>query len=314
MTVPLDRLANQLDWNLLRTFMVIVQERSVTLAADRLAVTQPTISAALRRLEERLGCRLIERGGSSGFRVTRSGEILYREAVEIYGTIARLGSELTSTAASLSGTVAVHVSNHLAAPAIHAAIAAFRADNPGVEVMLTAASCEDVSQALNLKTATIGVATWSDPSAGLLRHAIADEPYALYCGPGHPFHDAEPESGDLAEADLVTLAGDRSGGALGRLAVYRQVAGLRGRIVGIASDPVTLLRMVEAGMGVGLLPLDLAERSSRLRRVATEDPLPVVPAATILNPQVHFQPGERAFLEYLIHQGLCPPGWRQQLI
>ena len=41
MTALVDKFANQLDWNLLRTFMVIVQERSITLAAHRLSVTQP---------------------------------------------------------------------------------------------------------------------------------------------------------------------------------------------------------------------------------------------------------------------------------
>ena len=40
MTALVDKFANQLDWNLLRTFMVIVQERSITLAAHRLSVTQ----------------------------------------------------------------------------------------------------------------------------------------------------------------------------------------------------------------------------------------------------------------------------------
>ena len=43
----LDKLGNQLDWNLLRTFMVIVQEGSITAAANRLFLTQPAVSLAL---------------------------------------------------------------------------------------------------------------------------------------------------------------------------------------------------------------------------------------------------------------------------
>ena len=56
-----DRLARNLDWNLLRTFIAIVQEQSITKAAQRLRLKQPTVSNALRRLEERLGKRLILR-------------------------------------------------------------------------------------------------------------------------------------------------------------------------------------------------------------------------------------------------------------
>ncbi|MGL1645734.1 helix-turn-helix domain-containing protein, partial [Vibrio parahaemolyticus] len=44
-----ERLAWDLDWNLLRTFMVIVEEQSITAAADRLGLKQPTLSNALRR-------------------------------------------------------------------------------------------------------------------------------------------------------------------------------------------------------------------------------------------------------------------------
>ena len=50
-----------LDWNLLRTFIVIVQEESVSRAAARLYLSQPAVSLSLKRLEERLGQRLIER-------------------------------------------------------------------------------------------------------------------------------------------------------------------------------------------------------------------------------------------------------------
>lgn len=86
----LEKLSNQLDWNLLRTFMVIVQEGSITAAAGRLLLTQPAVSLALKRLEERLGRRLIDRGPGR-FEVTDAGEMIYREVVDIYGTISRFG-------------------------------------------------------------------------------------------------------------------------------------------------------------------------------------------------------------------------------
>src|SRR5690606_6499053 len=52
---------HHLNWNLLHTFLVIVEERSITRAADRLLVRQPSVSAALQRLEETLGSQLIQR-------------------------------------------------------------------------------------------------------------------------------------------------------------------------------------------------------------------------------------------------------------
>src|SRR5258705_10770773 len=54
------RPGERLDWNLLRTFLVIVQERSISGAAAKLHVTQSAVSQALKRLEDQLQRRLIE--------------------------------------------------------------------------------------------------------------------------------------------------------------------------------------------------------------------------------------------------------------
>ena len=76
-----ESLAWRLDWNLLRSFLVIVEERSFTTAAQRLNLKQPTVSNALRRLEETLGRRLINRGPRE-FEITPHGEALFRQAFD----------------------------------------------------------------------------------------------------------------------------------------------------------------------------------------------------------------------------------------
>ncbi|WP_093120703.1 LysR family transcriptional regulator [Salinihabitans flavidus] len=61
-----------LDWNLLRTFYVIVEAKNLTRAAAQLQISQPSVSAALQRLEKSLGCRLVVRA-SRRFELTRYG-------------------------------------------------------------------------------------------------------------------------------------------------------------------------------------------------------------------------------------------------
>src|ERR1700753_4314815 len=85
-------LNDRLDWNLLRTFLVIMQERSVSRAAARLHLTQPAVSQALKRLEDTLGRHLIHRRGPH-FEPTRAGEEVYRIAIDIYGHISRLPTQ-----------------------------------------------------------------------------------------------------------------------------------------------------------------------------------------------------------------------------
>src|SRR3954471_23641578 len=67
--------ARDLDLNLLRVFVVVAEHRSVTLAAARLYLTQPAVSAALRRLTVAVGAPLFVRQGR-GLALTTRGERL----------------------------------------------------------------------------------------------------------------------------------------------------------------------------------------------------------------------------------------------
>jgi len=67
--------ARDLDLNLLRAFVVVAEERSVTAAATRLYLTQPAISAALKRLTSAVGAPLFARQGR-GLALTKRGEQL----------------------------------------------------------------------------------------------------------------------------------------------------------------------------------------------------------------------------------------------
>lgn len=71
--------ARDLDLNLLRVFVVVAETGSVTAAAARLYLTQPAVSAALKRLSTSLGAPLFARQGRS-LVLTARGELLLREA------------------------------------------------------------------------------------------------------------------------------------------------------------------------------------------------------------------------------------------
>jgi len=86
-----DRMMRDLDWNLLRSFVVLAQSKSITEAAHKLRLTQPSVSATLKRLEDRVGKRLIDRKPGH-FKLTQAGEVLYREAMDIQGSILRLST------------------------------------------------------------------------------------------------------------------------------------------------------------------------------------------------------------------------------
>jgi len=81
-----------LNYHHLRYFWAVAREGSVTRAAEKLHISQPTVSAQIRELEEALGERLFLRTGRT-LALTDVGRTVFRYADEIFG----LGRELLDT-------------------------------------------------------------------------------------------------------------------------------------------------------------------------------------------------------------------------
>ena len=96
-----------LDWNLLKFFHEIAEARSVTRAASELSRKQPALSLALRRLEERLGVTLCQRG-PTGFELTDEGRVLADTCRGFADAIRELPSRLAHIEAEVKGTSAGH--------------------------------------------------------------------------------------------------------------------------------------------------------------------------------------------------------------
>jgi DNA-binding transcriptional LysR family regulator len=132
---PAERLARDLDWNLLRTFAVLVEAGSVTRAAQRLGLQQPTVSSALKRLEERLGKRLIDRKPGR-FELTEAGRLLYGEARDINGAILRLGTLIREVREEVRGHVRIAIASHVVSPLLDQTLGDFHALHPAATLSL----------------------------------------------------------------------------------------------------------------------------------------------------------------------------------
>ncbi|HSB53407.1 MAG TPA: LysR family transcriptional regulator, partial [Gemmatimonadales bacterium] len=78
-----------LNYHHLLYFWTVAREGSITRATQKLHLTQPTISAQIKTLEDSLGERLFVRQGRR-LVLTEVGQVVYRYAEEIFG----LGREL----------------------------------------------------------------------------------------------------------------------------------------------------------------------------------------------------------------------------
>jgi len=245
---------HHLNWNLLHTFLVIVEERSITRAADRLLVRQPTVSAALQRLEDTLGGQLIQRD-SRRFVLTKRGELLYKECVDIYRSVARIGDKLSEEHDDLTGLARLLVVTHVVLPVLDRALTSLNRRHPGVGVRIDVANSQDIVRSVSQKLSPFGFCLLSKPLAGLDCQPLLREEFGILCGRDHPLfglHDIP--LAELRDEPFVALACGQDG-ALEPMVSLREGAGLGTRVVGSSPNLEEVARMIAAGLGIGILPL-----------------------------------------------------------
>ncbi len=149
-------MSRPLEIALLRTFVLLVEERSVTRVARRLNRTQPAISLQVRRLEDAAGFPLFE-PDLRHLQLSRHGEMLLPHA----RTMLRLDEEarLRLAAEDIAGRVTLGCPDLYAAFLLPKTLASFRASYPGVEVTVRCALSRQLAEDMSDGLIDIAIAT-----------------------------------------------------------------------------------------------------------------------------------------------------------
>lgn len=304
-TIDEEKFVTQLDWNLLRTFVVIVEEESITRAANRLLRGQPAVSLALQRLEAELDCRLIERG-RGGFRLTGAGSILYRECMDIYGGISRLKSTTTVATKEISGEISIHVASHVITPLLDSLLTETKTLYPKVTFSIKTATSAVVTSAVLDQVASFGICLVNRPLPDLSYAVLYREFFGFYCGPPHHlFGRPGLTMEDLRNLDVVSFDTDDLNDALRPVALLRKQWGLAQRIVGRSSQLEEVRRMIQCGLGIGSLPIHVVQRDVRdglLWRLPPFEKPPEVDIYLVRNPKKKLNRAEQFFVDRLLKQ------------
>ncbi len=297
-----ERLVRELDWNLLRTFVAIAEAGSITEAARRLRLKQPTVSSALKRLEDRLGKRLVERAPGR-FRLTDAGQRLHEEAVEVQGAIGRIATAIREVTDAVRGHVRVMMASHVVCPVFDAALAGFHARHPEATLSIEVRRSREAIAEVEGRRASLAVCLVHHRSERLAYRRLYREFFGLFCGPRHPlFGRAGLAREDLAGHRSVSFVTDQMDDALRPVALLRAAAGLDQRVVGTSANLEEVRRMILAGLGIGPLPLHVARadvEAGRLWRLPPYEDPPAIDVHVVSNPKSRTNRAEAAFLAEL---------------
>jgi DNA-binding transcriptional LysR family regulator len=179
---------NDASLRLLRIFRLIVESGSFTSAAAQLNISDSTISSHMQDLEELLGVQLCERG-RAGFRLTKSGEVVYDEILRLLQHVERFQANVGSLIGSMTGILNIGIADNMArfdGSPLHEAVKCFMA-RPNNRVILNIHSLNPREMEHGIITGGLHIALGPKHQqvAGLKYDYIFSEPNHLYCSNRH---------------------------------------------------------------------------------------------------------------------------------
>jgi DNA-binding transcriptional LysR family regulator len=287
-----------------------VQEKSLTGAAARLHLKQPSVSNALKRLEQTLGVRLIDRGPRT-FRLTPRGRALYRECAGILGSVNRLGTALEIAEGEVTGIVQLALASPVVSPLIDDTLAEFHRLHPLACLSISVSSSREVVESVFEKRAALGVCLVRDELPELEYEQLYTEHFGFFCGPEHPlFGRRGLQLADLRGEQCVSFHTDQLNDVLRPIAMLRVEAEFDQNVAGTSTNLEEIRRMVIAGLGIGALPIHVVENDVRgglLYRLPPYDNPPAVDIWLVRHPQAAVNRAEAEFTRLLMTRVAATP-------
>lgn len=296
-------LNDRLDWNLLRTFMVIAKERSISRAAGKLHLTQPAVSQALKRLEDQLGKVLVKRSGSH-FEITQAGMLIQRLAEEIYGNISQLAAaDGDIDDRDISGVARLLVVSGISSTSYDDFLAKFHRASPRIDLQIQVMRSADIVNALLQKTATAGISPDYLLPKKIQQQLFIPQKFSFFCGRHHHlFGRSNLTVADLRDENIVSVSGDQIGDNFSKLTLFREQNGFSGRVVASSASMTEMRRLIFSGFGIGCLPEEIARSDvmqQRLFRLPPDDGVVNVDLHLLWNIERNYSPAESVFLDSL---------------
>ncbi|MFW5880123.1 MAG: hydrogen peroxide-inducible genes activator [Spirochaetota bacterium] len=275
----------------LQYVITVVETGSFSKAADECFVTQPTLSAQVRKLERELGTVLLDRSRKPVL-PTESGRELLARGREALRLIRQIPETIHSREQEISGRMRVGIIPTLSQYLLPRFLKPFLAAHPRVRVQVYETLSDRIIDDLRIYKLDVGILSLPTGASGLEERSLFHEEFVGYFPNGYELSQGVPlptvlTLGELRWEEMLLLA---EGHCFRDQAVNicrRQEMGVGGRLEFETGSLESLKRLVEQGLGYTLLPElavpDLAEEfRGNVRRLA--EPRPTREIGALVHP------------------------------
>ncbi len=267
----MDKTLQQLDWTLVQSFIAVAEEGSLSAAARRLSMTQPSIGRHIKILEEKLGVSMFTRV-RRGLELTETGLALLAPAQDMLRASAQLQMVAEGRSERLEGTVRITASEVVAHYHLPNIFSAIRMQEPDIQLELVPSN---TTENLLFREADIAIRMYRPTQLDMITRHIGDIPTALYAAKSYiarKGYVTSPE--DVFNHDFVGF--DRSEliievmQTIG-LSVDREFFPVR------TDDQVVYWELVRSGCGIGAAQRIIADKDPMVERLDIALDLPPLP-------------------------------------
>lgn len=236
----------------LRVFLAVARERNFSRAGDAVGLTQPAVSRSVLELESELGLKLLDR--------TTREVMLTEPGLSLAARLERVLDELDETlldakgmADARRGRVRVASSPTLSAYLMPACIAACQVREPDIQLVLLDRIQQDVLDSVREGAVDFGIVTEPSSTEDLHAEPILDDPFVLVLPRGHELARSRSVQWSALDGQTLVLLDHASGS---RRLIDRMLRQHRAQaeVVQELGHPTTVFRMVEARIGISVMP------------------------------------------------------------
>lgn len=243
-----------MDFRHLRQFVVLAETLNFRKAAEKLHMSQPPLSVSIRKLETELGVELFHRG-KDGVRLTKSGEAALQNARRALFHAGEFIQSARAASKGERGVLRIGFVGSATRSILPAVVPAFRQRYPGIQLILRESRSTQIVDALANGKLDVGILRIPVPTRTQLRmQTLQTENLLLAVPRNHPLAGtATVRMADLRQQDFIFYTEDAPGLRMAALHAC-EAHGYTPRITQEAVQVATLISLVEAGLGIALLP------------------------------------------------------------
>ena len=289
----------------LKMFLSVVRMGSISQASEVENVAASAISKRISDLEDQIGTPLFYRQ-ARGVELTPAGNELARHSSNLLQLVERMETHMSDFATGAKGSVRIAANTSAITQFLPEDLASFVENYPDVKIDLSERTSDEILTAVRDGLADLGIFSGlvDEPEMEVITYRR--DTLVVVMGKDHVYRPEHPvKLAELVELDMVGLQSGSSLQAFLEKRAAEQGLTLKTRVETLSFDGVR--RMVEAGLGVAVLPFGAVEpylESTQLRMQEIDEDWAVRTLKLAVKDLSAVSRSVRALVEHLISQNL----------